>query len=178
MSISNMNKIGSYIYKEYFVELLFDPDTFKFRGIYSYIEGELWNTPKEALDEIKLEIDSLTEGEKSSYSSFKKIRTSNTFDNLEKDMWSLDYAFARYMLPRILYFKIFYLDRVPGDFYDIDPVTGDFTNEYKDEWEHIIDSIIKALGLILDDKASYTEHKGTVEYGLRLFSKYVQYLWT
>ena len=170
-----MNKIGVYNYKDCFIELFFDPETLKFKSILSYEESNWTNTPQEALEELKLFID--FKEEEGIYVPFSKVKIQTSLEKLQIEMWSLDYTFAKYMLPRVLYFKIFHSKSIPGEFMTIDPFTGEFFEEYVDDWEEILGSIILSLRFILEDKSGDKEYQGTIDYGLKLFSKYIQHLW-
>ena len=45
-------------------------------------------------------------------------------------------------------------------------------------WDEILDDMIKAFKLILEDKNDYSvENQEAIEHGLNLFSKYFMHLW-
>ena len=173
-----MNTIGNYLYREFYITLKFNPDNLKFSVPNPYDDLKEFNTPQEALTYCKKVID-LYEHNYEVYQFFSKFKVNNctAFDILHKEMWSLDGTFASYMFPRVLFFKIHYLNRIPSDFMDFD-YKGNITCEYIDEWEEVLNSIILALQLMHEDCATAGPAvKRKINYGLKLFIKYIDTLW-
>lgn len=84
-----------------------------------------------------------------------------------KDVIDLDITIAKFILPRLKFFK----KKVLGY-----PLELTF-----EEWKAIIDKMILSFSLILDDSEAYKkcnkEEEDKIEEGLQLFTKYFQDLW-
>lgn len=92
----------------------------------------------------------------------KKHLKKHGFDPSET--WNLDYTFARFILPRLKYFRN-NLHGYPSDL-------------SMKKWEKILDKIILSFEIIVnDDLLSDTKNIKKVQKGLRLFAKYYLNLW-
>lgn len=176
-----MNKVGLYLHNDYYITLYFDNQSLKFISKYSFYESPEFDKALDALDYSKklIDINEKEEEGEVEYKTFDNtLKLPNSFDLLHKELWSLDCSFAKYMFPRVLFFKIFYGHRTPGEFLDCDS-QGNVINDYSDEWEFILDEIIDALKLISEGEFMLDDEQMIkVNRGLTLFSKYVTYLWT
>lgn len=74
----------------------------------------------------------------------------NNFDRIDEECWALDYAMARHILPRLLWFKnIAFRPGIPTDFYIHE--TGE---DFEDEWDEVLGEMIWAFRFVLDDYPS------------------------
>ena len=84
--------------------------------------------------------------------------------HMHKEIYSLDMAFAQYVVPRLILFKERHCDH-----------PSDLTN---DEWDNVLDKMIIGFRLISKDTLTYTDKENKdIETGLDLFRKYYQDLW-
>lgn len=97
----------------------------------------------------------------------------NNFENLNKQMWNLDETFAKFILPRLLYYKITNTFSTPGDYIYYDSL-GNELYVAQDEWEEDLTTMITAFRLIIED---CTTDEPIVEQGLRLFGQYFRSFW-
>lgn len=112
----------------------------------------------------------------------KKIKSVNDLKKYDfdyRETWNLDYEIACFILPRLAYFK----DHCNGYPYDLTKATDDgyiITENAYEEWERILDKMIKAFEIIVKNKATFTkeEERKIVQEGLDLFGKYYFDLWT
>jgi len=81
-----------------------------------------------------------------------------------EDCWNLDHAAAKWLLPRLRHMR--------KNHYGY---PGMITNE---EWEEILDKMILAFELIIeDDSWGDTEKENAIDEGLDLFREYFRALW-
>lgn len=95
---------------------------------------------------------------------FAKQRRERGFDDTET--WGLDSTIAEFTLPRLKRFR----ELVCGH-------PGSLTME---EWEAILDKMVRAFELVTDDEKGRNLSKGEwkeVDQGLDLFSKWFLHLW-
>lgn len=87
------------------------------------------------------------------------------------ELWDLDYTFAKYILPRLLEFKL------TTDSYH------SFPTQFKDidEWYEVLDEMIWAFDYIVNHDYSnfddMVENEKRCNKGLMLFGKYFRNLW-
>ena len=179
-----MNKIGLYLYNECYIDLYFDTEILMFQASYSEKESPKFDRAKDALNYCKKLIDldiDYYDDEVAVYKPFgiTGVTKATALERLQKEMWSVDYHFAKWALPRVLYFKNFYSDfSIPGDFIVMDNFYNPFNIEY-DEWEQVLTDIVTALRLIIDDVSTVeTNVSNKIDRGLKLFSKYIRCMWT
>jgi hypothetical protein len=98
----------------------------------------------------------------------------------KRDLWSLDYHLADLILPRLIAFEKMKRNGVPGILCKVDGTEQDFEKESQ-EWESILDKMILAFQLIVDDKyesiEQLIERDKKIEEGTMLFGKYFRSLW-
>lgn len=101
----------------------------------------------------------------SRWNCFMKQRLENGFD--ESETWSLDSTIARFIYPRL---KCFYND---GDIFSH---PGNLSSE---EWEQIVEKMVKAFELIVtvEDLKRTKEENAIIDEGLDLFKEYFFDLW-
>ena len=182
-----MKRIGLYIHQNNYIELFFLEDSLEFKASWRSETSPAYSTPLEALNFCRrsIEIDVAYDYELEECGSiYKKLidpteaKVCNNFDLLDKEMWSLDYSFAKWALPRVLYFKIFCSEHgTPGDFVEI--LDNGEQIVYEDEWEEVLTKIITALRLIVYDCTTVEKDSNQkIEEGLKLFSVYIRAMWT
>lgn len=87
----------------------------------------------------------------------------------ECEVWSLDTTLARYILPRLCYFR---WDGLHG------PAFGVPMGLTTEEWETILEDMIFSLECCAQDTNVYTkEQEDKINHGLELFGKYFRALW-
>ena len=106
----------------------------------------------------------------------------NNFDRIDNDCYNLDITFARYIYPRLVYFKYVYGDSVPHMYVCL---TSDYLSAYhhiaEHDWQEDLSLMIFAFKTIAEGKdLEYTKDKSIVnkvQRGLRLFTDRYEYLW-
>lgn len=87
------------------------------------------------------------------------------------DLWSLDYALAKLILPRLIQFKKHSIMSYPMDF------------KSTKEWHKCIDKMIWSMDYIANDRemeynlSDHNKNEKKCQKGLELFSKHFQSLW-
>jgi hypothetical protein len=108
--------------------------------------------------------------------AFQKI----FFGYSDCDLWNLDHHLAEIILPRLKSFKKSKRHGVPGDLCPLDQTDAEFEKVIK-EWEEIIDTMIKAFELIINDEwhtsKEMLEQERLIKIGLDNFAKYYRGLW-
>lgn len=96
---------------------------------------------------------------------------------MNKDVWSLDYATANFLVPRLLYAKTFYDYWFYGEPPEEHSKPGTFIT--REEWEEIVDQIIEGFLILMND--SWTLGKNgndwKVARAFRLFGEFAQWMW-
>lgn len=98
----------------------------------------------------------------------------------DSDLWSLDYTLAKWIVPRLERFKEV---RAGVPYIEGFEVCGTHAqyNAAELEWVRILDKMIRAFKLIIDDndrdELVSNEEWQEVSEGLELFSKYFRNLW-
>lgn len=101
----------------------------------------------------------------------------------ERDLWSLDYTLAKWILPRLIKFKEVADGGIPCNLenHNLGP---DYTSEEflkaKQEWRYVQNKIISAFRLIIKDvdgSILSEEEQKEMDEGLDLFRKYLRNLW-
>jgi len=104
---------------------------------------------------------------------FKKQREERGWDDTE--LWSLDYTIAKFILPRLKVFKGqaggFPANLVP------EGAEGDDRDKGMEVWEGVIQEMIDAFEIIVQDKTNSKEEDAVVEKGLDQFRKHYFSLW-
>ena len=183
-----MKRIGMYMHENNYIELFFNEETLKFKADRSGSgnQSPFFDTPVEALNYCRrliekdvgydYELNDVSSVYKTFFNSKKPPTIQTKTDKLDREMWSVDYAFAEWALTRVLYFKIFYSDHgIPGDFVVMDEVTGQQLYVEEEEWEQVLTDIVTCLRLMIED---CTGEDPRIERGLFLFSKYIRAMWT
>lgn len=119
-------------------------------------------------------------------------------EKFEQETWSLDFALAGIILPKLLWYKNFTEEgttKAPTEFYVMDDDYSIYLKpgeSYKDgdwkkyslidEWEEVLDAMIWSFQAIISEEYDYfielkAEHHERIQYGLHLFAKYFQHLW-
>lgn len=93
------------------------------------------------------------------------------------EVWSLDYTIARFILPRLIYFKE-NLHGCPSSLID-EPLDENSCNKGHEKWELILDKMIKAFYLLANyDWYDYRKKdQEAIKEGLNLFAQYFTNLW-
>ena len=111
------------------------------------------------------------------------------FDNekWDKEMWSLDYEMARYILPKLLYYKNWiHHYGYSAEFYVYDDDMN-IVDSLVYEWEEILDDIIWAFMYMVNDGSWVAQenwmdqahiYDARVTRGLKLFGHFYQNFWT
>lgn len=106
---------------------------------------------------------SLAEDDSEFSEKYKKQRMERGFDDTET--WNLNTTFANFMLPRLKAFREIGV-----------PFGHPAILENEEEWGEIIDKIIHALELYLDEDNELEDEK-EIQEGIDLFAKYFFNLW-
>lgn len=83
----------------------------------------------------------------------------------DDELWNLDYTISQFVLPRLKAFRA-------------NP-TGHPACYTSEEWEAIIDKMIRAFELSMDDSSLFSdEAKAEIDAGLKLFGENMRGLWS
>lgn len=84
---------------------------------------------------------------------------------IPEECWNLDITFAKYILPRLKYYKSHAHGYPPS-------ITWD-------EWMEILNKMIKSFELVLEDDYLFCnkEKSDVIQEGLNLFAEYYRNLW-
>jgi hypothetical protein len=101
----------------------------------------------------------------------------NTYGFSPTEVWSLDYTIARFVLPRLIYFRD-NLNGCPSSFIE-DPLNSESCNAGHEKWEEALNKMIKAFYLLANyDWFDYRQKdRETIKEGLELFAKHFTNLW-
>jgi hypothetical protein len=148
-------------------------DYFNVRGIKNipkgtkpkFIPGPLKTSIKENLDIKELNIPnvcfSICPDDTENGKIYRKQRIKRGFDDSET--WSFDCTIAKFALPRLKRFK--------------EVNNGSPRDMTEEEWNNIIDEMIYSFEFISKDICGNDLELNKVNKGLKLFSKYLMYLW-
>ena len=106
----------------------------------------------------------------------------------DTDMWCLDYTIAKFVLPRLKYYRKLNRPGFPILITNENDIGLDKDGGYSDEgmkikmdeWNSYLDKMILAFETILNDNwlpDTYKEDQKIIEEGMLLFAKYFQGLW-
>ena len=94
-----------------------------------------------------------------------------------QDLWGLDTACAKWLLPRLKKFKQI-KHGTPSLCFDDPNVTDDEAHKLAEmKWDKALDEIIDAMQLISEGHDYKAEHRERIKKGLQTFAKYFECLW-